>query len=68
LSQPEFDWLKQGFYTPLSAVSPVRLIRAVEQAVDRAVPQPAAAAQRSSDPEQQAQHAAQVVGFLTWPE
>jgi hypothetical protein len=68
LSQPEFDWLKQGFYTPLSAVSPVRLIRAVEQAVARAVPQPAAAAQRSSDPEQQAQHAAQVVGFLTWPE
>ncbi len=68
LSRQEFDWLKQGFYTPLPAVSPVRLIRAVAQAVDRAVPRQAVATQRSSDPEQQAQHAAQAVGFLTWPE
>jgi len=68
LSRPEFDWLKQGFYSPLPAVAPTRLIRAVEQAVDRAVPRPAAATRRSSDPEQQAQHAAQTVGFLTWPE
>lgn len=68
LSQPEFDWLKQGFYTPLPAVSPARLIRAVEQAVARAVPRSAAATRPGSDPEQQAQHAAQTVGFLTWPE
>jgi len=68
LSQPEFDWLKQGFYSPLPAVAPTRLIRAVAQAVDRAVPRQAVATQRSSDPEQQAQHAAQAVGFLTWPE
>jgi len=67
LSRSEFDWLKQGFYSPLPAVSPVRLIRAVEQAVDRNVPR-SAASQPGRDPEQQAQHAAQTVGFLTWPE
>lgn len=63
LSHEEFDWLKQGFYTPLQAISPARLIRAVQQAVKRANPP-----QRTGPHERRAQRQAEAVGFLTWPE
>ena len=66
LSMEEFKWLKKGYYSPILAVNPVRLLRVVHDAITEHRQQ----LQRSKlvDPEQQAQRQAQAVGFMSWPE
>lgn len=64
----EFEWLKQGNYSPVTAVTPARLIRVVTQAVERFDHRPRqAAAALPTDPEQRARAQAQAVGFMSWP-
>lgn len=57
LSAEELAWLEQGRYTPIAAVPPQRLLRAIEQAIGRATP--------AAVP---AQQAARAIGFMSWPE
>lgn len=57
LTEDEIAWLARGWWSPLAAVRPAKLLAAVTRAAERA----AAAA----DP---AQRGARQVGFLTWPE
>lgn len=64
LTEDEFDWLERGFYSPLAALGPARLIRVVTQAMEQATTARPAVSQRPRDPETQAQ----AVGFMTWPE
>jgi hypothetical protein len=64
----EFQWLKNGHYSPIMLVSPARLIRAVSQAMQRLERQSVAASTEAlPDPEEQAQEQARAVGFMSWP-
>ncbi|NOK61801.1 MAG: hypothetical protein GFH27_549281n78 [Chloroflexi bacterium AL-W] len=66
LSAEEFDWLKKGNYSPILAVSPVRLLRVVINAMTKhSQPLPPS---KEVGPEQQAQKQAQAVGFMSWPQ
>ncbi|MGW5313316.1 hypothetical protein ACWEQ0_25935 [Nocardia thailandica] len=56
LSEAETAWLAEGWWSPLAAVPPARLLAALDSATERA--------HRGTDPDQRAAHA---VGFLTWP-
>jgi hypothetical protein len=60
LTPEEFDWLNKGFYSPVLALTPNRVIRILTNAVERGStstePQP-------STPEEQAK----TIGFMTWP-
>lgn len=56
LTAAEADWLTRGWWSPLAAVPPAKLLSTVARAVDRA--------EGLADP---ARGRAQQVGFLTWP-
>ncbi|MCI3223310.1 hypothetical protein [Streptomyces sp. NP-1717] len=56
LTAAEADWLTRGWWSPLAAVPPVKLLAVVARAVDRA--------EGLADPDR---GHAQRVGFLTWP-
>ncbi|WP_067687444.1 hypothetical protein [Nocardia jejuensis] len=56
LSQEEIDWLAAGWWSPIAAVPPAKLVAALNRALGR-LP-------KADDPDQQA---ARQVGFLTWP-
>jgi DNA-directed RNA polymerase subunit RPC12/RpoP len=60
LSQEELEWLKKGFFSPILALTPNRVIRIITNAVERGstttAPQP-------PTPEEQAK----AIGFMTWP-
>lgn len=57
LNQAERDWLKKGFYTPLSAMRPTQLIQYLTKQFERKDKQLLA-----DNPEKQAQ----AIGFMTW--
>ncbi len=61
LAPEEYAWLKNGYYSPLLALTPAQLIRLVERAVERV------AAARPAAAEDQDQARARAVGFMTWP-
>lgn len=52
----EQQWLREGWWTPLSALPPARLLTVVQRGVDRI--------EVAADP---ARRTARQVGFLTWP-
>jgi hypothetical protein len=54
LTAADLDWLRQGWWSPIAALPPARLIARVE-----------AAATRRTDPDRRA---AAAVGYLTWPQ
>ncbi|WSL54447.1 hypothetical protein OIE71_16140 [Streptomyces sp. NBC_01725] len=56
LTAAEADWLTRGWWSPLAAVPPAKLLAVVARAVDRA--------EGLADPDR---GRAQQVGFLTWP-
>jgi hypothetical protein len=56
LNAKEVDWLAQGWWSPLAAVSPKRLLAAVAKATERV--------SEAADPDRAR---ARRVGFLTWP-
>ncbi|MCX4094161.1 hypothetical protein [Nocardia sp. alder85J] len=56
LSQEEFDWLAGGWWSPVAALPPARLLALVDKAVDRI--------EQAIDPDRRR---ARAVGFLTWP-
>ncbi len=56
VSPQEFEWLAQGWFSPVSAVPPAKLIAAVDGALNRA--------EDATDPDRRA---ARAIGFLTWP-
>ncbi|WP_329385406.1 hypothetical protein [Streptomyces sp. NBC_01716] len=56
LTAAEADWLTRGWWSPIAAVTPVKLLSVVARAVDRA--------EGIADPDR---GRAQQVGFLTWP-
>ena len=56
LTQEEIDWLAAGWWSPIAAVPPARLLTAVDRAVEQIG--------EMSDPDRRR---AQAVGFLTWP-
>lgn len=56
LTAEEADWLTRGWWSPLAAVPPAKLLAVVARAVDRA--------EGLADPDR---GRAQQVGFLTWP-
>jgi hypothetical protein len=60
LTQAEFDWLNKGFYSPVLALTPNRVIRILTNAVERGS---TAAAPLPPTPEEQAK----TIGFMTWP-
>ena len=66
LSVAEFEWLKKGYYSPILAVNPARLLRVVYNAMNKQAQQ--SQRSKSTNPEQQAQQKAQTVGFMSWPE
>ena len=66
LSVAEFEWLKKGYYSPILAVNPTRLLRVVYNAVTEQMRR--SQLSKPFDPEQQAQKQAQAVGFMSWPE
>lgn len=53
LTPAEYEWLAQGYYTPLLSITPKRLLKTVTQGVLAATP--VAATQRQ-------------IGFMDWPE
>lgn len=55
LAPREISWLIKGWWSPIAAIGPVRLLTAVSRAVERI---------ESSDPDHRS---ARQVGFLTWP-
>lgn len=75
LTTEEFEWLAKGWYTPLVALNPGKLIRMVARTARQHCPasarQPARAARPRATPvvdaEQQAQIHARAVGFMNWP-
>ncbi|MEV0774457.1 hypothetical protein ACIBLA_33935 [Streptomyces sp. NPDC050433] len=56
LTAAETEWLNRGWWSPLAAVPPAKLLTVVARAVDRA--------EGMADPDR---GRAQQVGFLTWP-
>ncbi|MET9555187.1 hypothetical protein [Streptomyces sp. NPDC006645] len=56
LTTAEVDWLSRGWWSPIAAVPPAKLLTVVARAVDRA--------EGMADPDR---GRAQQVGFLTWP-
>lgn len=56
LSEAEIAWLAAGWWSPLAAVPPAKLLRALERAVERI--------EDAADPDRRS---AREVGFLTWP-
>jgi hypothetical protein len=56
LTQEEIDWLAEGWWSPIAAIPPARLLSAVDRAVQQI--------EEMSDPDRRR---AQAVGFLTWP-
>ncbi|MFF2187901.1 hypothetical protein [Streptomyces sp. NPDC058155] len=56
LTAAEADWLTRGWWSPLAAVPPAKLLAVVARAVDRA--------EGLADPDR---GRAQQIGFLTWP-
>jgi hypothetical protein len=58
LHADELSWLANGFYTPLAAVAPGRLVQLLQRALDR-IAQPT--------PQPSPQRRAQAVGFMSWP-
>lgn len=56
LTAAEADWLARGWWSPLAAVPPAKLLAVVARAVDRA--------EGLADPDR---GRAQQIGFLTWP-
>lgn len=73
LTKQELEWLKQGFYTPILAATPARLISVVSRAVQRLH-----GTQRQETPlalsgpdlylqEDTPEKQAAAVGFLSWP-
>ncbi len=75
LSTEEFEWLAKGWYTPLVALNPGKLIRMVARTARQHCPAPARQPVRGARPratpvvdaEQQAQIHARAVGFMSWP-
>ncbi|WP_040796576.1 hypothetical protein [Nocardia higoensis] len=55
-TEDDRQWLREGWWTPLSALPPARLLGVVRRGVDRI--------EVSADPERRT---ARQVGFLTWP-
>ncbi|MEM8535833.1 MAG: hypothetical protein AAGF95_33710 [Chloroflexota bacterium] len=66
LSVVEFEWLKKGYYSPILAVNPARLLRVVYNTMNKQIQQ--SQRSKSVNPEQQAQQKAQAVGFMSWLE
>jgi hypothetical protein len=56
LTQEEIDWLAQGWWSPIAAVPPAKLLAAVDRSLQQI--------EETSDPDRRR---AQAVGFLTWP-
>lgn len=56
LDEQEADWLARGWWSPLAAVPPAKLLSAVARAAERT--------EAAADPDR---HQARQVGFLTWP-
>jgi hypothetical protein len=72
LSQAEFKWLEDGYYTPILYVPPARLIKVLVRTLQRlnlATPATSgkAALPADPDPEEEPQRAAEQVGFMSWP-
>ncbi len=81
LTTEEFEWLAKGWYTPLVALNPGKLIRIVARAARQHCPAPTRRPSVASRParadmprvtpvvdaEQQAQLHARAVGFMSWP-
>lgn len=68
LAPQELKWLKDGYYSPILAVTPARLIRALEQTVAR-LHDPSAKMRSVSlaDDEAEPEARARAVGFMSWP-
>lgn len=56
LSELEIEWLADGWWSPIAAIAPAKLLAAVQRAVERA--------EDAGDPDRRR---AREVGFLTWP-
>jgi hypothetical protein len=56
LSQAEIDWLAEGFWSPIAAIPPAKLLAAVDRSVQRI--------EEMVDPDRRQ---ALAIGFLTWP-
>jgi hypothetical protein len=56
LAQEEIDWLAEGWWSPIAAVPPAKLLSAVDRSVQQI--------EEMSDPDRRR---ALAVGFLTWP-
>jgi hypothetical protein len=56
LSQAEIDWLATGWWSPIAALPPAKLLAMVERSVERI--------ENAADPDRR--HA-RAIGFLTWP-
>ena len=57
LSQEEIQWLKQGYYTPLSVLRPAQLVQYLDKRFERKDKKIA-----DETPEKQAQ----AIGFMSW--
>lgn len=56
LSQAEIDWLTEGFWSPIAAIPPAKLLAALDRSVGRT--------EEMADPDRRQ---ARAIGFLTWP-
>ncbi|WP_051181422.1 hypothetical protein [Nocardia vinacea] len=56
LSAAEIEWLAEGWWSPIAAIPPAKLLMVLERAVERI--------EDASDPDRRR---AREVGFLTWP-
>ncbi|MFG3054098.1 hypothetical protein ACGFZP_24515 [Kitasatospora sp. NPDC048239] len=71
LSPSELAWYAEGWWSPVAALPPKRLLAIAVRAVERAVEPPARIAlvkQRAPEDPAETRRRALAVGFLTWPE
>src|SRR5439155_9756182 len=56
LSEAEIEWLAEGWWSPIAAVPPAKLLTALERALERI-----------EDAADSDRRRARAIGFLTWP-
>ncbi|ONK11265.1 hypothetical protein [Streptomyces sp. MP131-18] len=61
LTEAEVAWVADGWWSPVAAVPPAKLLAAVDRAAGRA-------AERAAEAADPARREARQLGFLTWPE
>ncbi|MGW4897560.1 hypothetical protein ACWEQL_35715 [Kitasatospora sp. NPDC004240] len=68
LTPAELAWYADGWWSPLAALPPAKLLAAVTHAAERATAPASLVKQRRPEESEETRRRAEAVGFLSWPE